>query len=37
MPAPVKHICCGLKRSLILKRFPTVVHLRQHLENMSWD
>jgi serine/threonine protein kinase len=35
-PDEVKDICCGLKRSLILKRFPTVVHLRQHLETMEW-
>lgn len=36
-PRAVKDICCGLKRSLILKRFPTAVHLRAHLENISWD
>jgi serine/threonine protein kinase len=35
-PGEVKDICCGLKRSLILERFPTVVHLRQHLETMEW-
>lgn len=33
----VKEICCGLKRSLILKRYPTVSHLRQHLETMQWS
>jgi len=35
-PDEVKDICCGLKRGLILERFPTVVHLRQHLETMEW-
>lgn len=35
-PDAVKYICCGLKRTLILDRFPTVVHLRQHLETMKW-
>lgn len=35
-PPQVKHICCGLKRSLILKRFPTVRHLRTHLETVDW-
>ena len=36
-PEPVKRICCGLKRSLILKRFRTAGHLRRHLESMSWE
>ncbi len=35
-PDEVKTICCGLKRTLILKKFPTVSHLRQHLETMQW-
>lgn len=35
-PDEVKEICCGLKRSLILERFPTTSHLRQHLEMMQW-
>ena len=35
-PAFVKEICCGLKRSLILKKFRTVTQLRQHLENLEW-
>jgi serine/threonine protein kinase len=35
-PAEVKSICCGLKRSLILKRFPTAAQLRQHVEAMQW-
>lgn len=36
-PASVKQIVLGLKRSLILKRYPTMTHLRQHLETLRWD
>lgn len=36
-PDAVKSICCGLKRSLILKRFRSTSHLREYLENMVWD
>lgn len=36
-PQQVKDICCGLKNSLILKRFPTVRKLRKHLEEIDWD
>jgi serine/threonine protein kinase len=36
-PDEVKAICCGLKRTLILKKFPTTSHLRQHLETMQWS
>ncbi len=35
-PKEVKHICCGLKRGLILEKFPSVSVLRQHLESMEW-
>jgi hypothetical protein len=35
-PKEVKQICCGLKRGLILDKFPTVSSLRQHLETMEW-
>jgi tRNA A-37 threonylcarbamoyl transferase component Bud32 len=35
-PAAVKYICCGLKRTLIRAKFPTVGHLRQHLEELSF-
>jgi serine/threonine protein kinase len=35
-PEEVKGICCGLKRSLILKKYPTITQLRQHLESMQW-
>lgn len=36
-PDAVKRICCGLKRSLILKRFRSSSHLREYLETMAWD
>jgi serine/threonine protein kinase len=36
-PAVVKKICCGLKRSLIVRKFRTAGHLRLYLEMMPWD
>ena len=36
-PSEVKAICCGLKRSLILKKFRTAGQLRQYLETMEWQ
>lgn len=36
-PAEIKAICCGLKRSLILKKFRTAGQLREYLENMQWQ
>lgn len=36
-PQEVKDICCGLKRSLILKKFKTVSDLKVHLETQSWS
>lgn len=36
-PPEVKYICCGLKRSLILKKFKSAGQLRQHLETMEWS
>ena len=36
-PQAIKSICCGLKRSLISKRFKTAGHLRRYLESMKWD
>ena len=36
-PEAIKAICCGLKRSLILKKFPTAMSLREHLLSMRWD
>ncbi len=35
-PAAVKEIICGLKRTLILKKFRTMNQLVRHLESMSW-
>jgi len=36
-PPSIKYIICGLKRSLILERFKTVSHLKNHLELMDWS
>jgi len=36
-PPEVKAICRGLKKSLILRRFPTATALRRHLENFAWE
>lgn len=33
---PVKDICCGLKRSLILKKFKTAGQLREFIESLRW-
>lgn len=35
-PKVIKDICCGLKKSLILRKFRTSGHLRQYLEIMKW-
>ena len=36
-PDEIKSICCGLKHSLILKKFRTAGQLRQYLENIQWN
>lgn len=36
-PPEIKAICCGLKKSLILKKFRRASELRQHLETMQWQ
>jgi serine/threonine protein kinase len=36
LPREVKEICCGLKRTLILRKFPTISALRTHLETLVW-
>lgn len=36
-PPEIKAICCGLKKSLILKKFRRASELRQYLENMQWQ
>jgi hypothetical protein len=35
-PDYVKYICCGLKRGMILERYPTMSRLREHLETFEW-
>lgn len=35
-PAEIKDICCGLKRSIITKKFRTAGKLRDYLESMHW-
>ena len=36
-PQVVKKVCCGLKRTLITKRFRTAGRLREYLENIEWE
>ncbi|RMD82740.1 MAG: serine/threonine protein kinase [Candidatus Dadabacteria bacterium] len=36
-PPEIKAICCGLKRSLITKKFRTASHLRRYLETFEWQ
>ena len=36
-PPVVKEICCGLKRTLILRKFRTAGQLREHLETIEWE
>ncbi|MEQ8769797.1 MAG: serine/threonine-protein kinase [Phycisphaerales bacterium] len=36
-PAEVKHICAGLKNSLIATRFPDAWALVRHLDTFEWD
>lgn len=35
-PPVIKEICCGLKHSLIRKKYRTAGQLRQHLESVRW-
>jgi tRNA A-37 threonylcarbamoyl transferase component Bud32 len=35
-PPEIRAICCGLKRTLIARRFPTARHLREHLDSFEW-
>lgn len=35
-PAAIRQICLGLRSDLILKKFPTIFHLRAHLETFEW-
>jgi tRNA A-37 threonylcarbamoyl transferase component Bud32 len=36
-PDEIKYVCCGLKRSLILKKFRNASALRIHLETQAWS
>ncbi len=36
-PRQIKAICCGLKRSLIAKKFKNAAQLRKYLETMTWE
>jgi len=36
-PQAIRNIICGLKRSIILARYPTISDLKIHLESSSWD
>jgi len=36
LPVEIKDICCGLKSSLIFKKFRTAGQLKQYIENMEW-
>lgn len=36
-PEVIKRICCGLKRTLICKRYRDASQLRRHLESMDWQ
>ena len=36
-PPEVKAICCGLKKSLISKKFRTAGHLKAYLETIQWE
>lgn len=36
-PQEIKEICCGLKHSLILKKFRSAGMLREHLETLEWQ
>jgi len=35
-PVELKQVCCGLRRDLITRKFPTARHLREHLESFPW-
>ncbi|MCA9296441.1 MAG: protein kinase [Phycisphaerales bacterium] len=37
LPVEVRSICCGLKRSLIEKRFPSAAELCHHLDTFEWS
>lgn len=36
-PPEIKAICCGQRRDLISRKFPTARHLRAYLESFEWS
>jgi RIO-like serine/threonine protein kinase len=36
-PAEIRYICAGLRRELMIARFPTMTALRQHIETFEWS
>lgn len=36
LPKPIKDICCGLKKTLILKKFNTAGKLKKYIEHIEW-
>lgn len=36
-PLEVRQICCGLKRSLLIRKFRTAGQLRTYIETMEWS
>lgn len=36
-PQAIKRVCLGLRRDLIVRKFPTAGHLRAYLEGFAWD
>lgn len=36
-PVEIRHICAGLRRDLVLKRFKTMTSLRKYLETFEWS
>ena len=35
-PQAIRDVCMGLRSDLILNKFPTIFHLRAHLETFEW-
>jgi len=36
-PPEIQALCCGLRRGLIVRKFPTATHLRKYLESFEWS
>jgi RIO-like serine/threonine protein kinase len=37
LPDEVRYICSALRQDVIKRRFPSMTHLRQHLEHFAWQ